>query len=74
MLINLKMISGPRYIEALLERINLVKEGFLMDLEQGTEVIIPKEIGQDSLPQSFRYYDFLLMFIQENITHEQKNF
>ena len=63
MMINLGMISGPRYIEAVIERIHLTKSQFILDLEQGTEVIIPKEINQDFLPASYRYYDCLLMMI-----------
>ena len=45
MMINLGMISGPRYIEAVIERIHLTKSQFILELEQGTEVIIPKEIN-----------------------------
>jgi|TARA_B110000285_G_C15091266_1_gene599221 hypothetical protein len=45
MMINMKLIQGPRYIEALLQRVILVKELFLMDMEQGFEVNIPKEIS-----------------------------
>ena len=63
MMINLGMISGPRYIEAVIERIHLTKSQFILDLEQGTEVIIPKEINQDFLPASYRYYDCLLMMV-----------
>lgn len=73
-MINLGMISGPRYIEAVIERIHLTKSQFILDLEQGNEVIIPKEINQDFLPASYRYYDSILLMIQENITLEQKNF
>jgi hypothetical protein len=45
MMINMRLIQGPRYIEALLERVILVKELFLMDMEQGFEVNIPREIS-----------------------------
>ena len=63
MMINLGMISGPRYIEAVMERIHLTKNQFILDLEQGSEVIIPKEINQDFLPASYRYYDSILMLV-----------
>lgn len=61
--INLRLISGPRYIEALLARIRLSKEMFLLDLQQGMEVLIPYELSQDHLPMSYRFYDFILQFI-----------
>lgn len=47
MMINMKLITGPRYIEAILKKFELVKDLFLMDLELGEEVIIPKELSQD---------------------------
>lgn len=72
--INLKLIGGPRYIEALLARIRMVKELFLMDVERGMEVLIPYEISQAQLPPSFRYYDFILMFVQERVTEDRRHF
>ena len=63
MLLNMNLVKGPRYIEALLVRMELVKELFLMDLENGVEVLIPKELSQDHMPPSFRYYDHILMLI-----------
>lgn len=45
MMINMKLIKGPRYIEALLQRSIIVKELFLLDVEQGLEVNIPKELS-----------------------------
>lgn len=41
----MNLIKGPRFIEALLTRLRLVKELFIMDLENGIEVLIPKEIS-----------------------------
>ena len=68
MMINLKLINGPRYIEAILKKISLVKDLFQMDLELGEEVIIPSELSQDSLPYSFRYYDYILLMVQDKAT------
>jgi hypothetical protein len=45
MLMNMNLIKGPRYIEALLVKIDLTKQLFLMDLENGIEVLIPKELS-----------------------------
>ena len=69
-MIHMGMFQGPRYIEALLERINLMKKFFILELEWGHEVIIPRDLSQDYLPKSYRYYDFLLRFIQDNISKE----
>lgn len=46
----MKLINGPRYIESILKKIELVKDLFLMDLELGEEVIIPRELSMEFLP------------------------
>jgi hypothetical protein len=45
MMINMKLITGPRFIETILKKLELVKELFLMDLEITEEVLIPKELS-----------------------------
>ena len=72
MMINMRLIQGPRYMEALLMRIQLVKELFLMDMEQGIEVNIPREISMDHWPLSYRYYDSILMMIQDKVTSDRR--
>ena len=53
-------------------RIQLVKELFLMDMEQGIEVNIPREISMDHWPLSYRYYDSILMMIQDKVTSDRR--
>jgi len=74
MMINMKLINGPRYIETILKKLELVKELFLMDLEIGEEVLIPKELSQDGLPYSYRYYDYILLLVQEKATSDRRAF
>lgn len=50
----------------------MVKDLFIMDIEQGQEVFIPKELSQDHLPLSFRFYDPILMLIQEQVSEESR--
>ena len=57
MFINLRLIHGIRFLHAVLTKIDLAKKIFLLDLELGTEVLIPYELSQDYLPPSFRYYE-----------------
>lgn len=40
----------------------------ILGLEYGKEALIPKELSQDHLPQSFRYYDSLQKIIHQHIT------
>jgi hypothetical protein len=74
MMINMKLITGPRYIEAILKKIELVKDLFVMDLELGEEVEIPRELSQDMLPYSYRYYDYILLMVQDKATQDRRNF
>ena len=60
MLLNLKLLSGVVFIQTLLRRIELTKEIFVSEIEQGKEVFICSDLSQDQLPKSFRYYDSIL--------------
>ena len=72
MLVNWKMLKGPLYIRAILRRINLTKQLFILEVEHnpGHVMIIPKDLNQDYLPQSFHFYDSLIRMIQENLNKE----
>ena len=50
------------------------KEIFILNFEQGREVLIPKELAQDSLPISFRYYDPIIMLIQEKLSRDRREY
>lgn len=43
-----------------------------MGIEQGEEVYIPKELAQNKLPQSFRYYDPAIKIAQELMAPDKK--
>ena len=51
LILKLKMITGSRsikgmlYLDAVIKKIELVKELFILDLEQGKECFIPKELS-----------------------------
>lgn len=51
------MLQGPQFIVTLIYKIKILKELFVLDLEQGHEVHIPNQLSQRHLPYSFRYYD-----------------
>ena len=57
LVINMKAISGVIFLRALLKKIDLARDLFIMDIEEGQEVFIPKDLSVDHLPYSFRYYD-----------------
>lgn len=63
MILGIKAIKGILYAEILLKKIQMVKNLILYDIEKGNEILIPKELGQSSLPYSFRYYDPIIAII-----------
>ena len=60
---KLKSVHGLVFLRALLKRIELQKEEFVSKIEEGDIVYIPKDLSQDHLPQSFRYYDPILLIV-----------
>lgn len=45
------------YIKCTLRKISLMKKLFVLELEQGQEVFIPKDLTCDNYPFSYHYYD-----------------
>ena len=72
MITNSRSIQGILYLDAILKKIELEKELFIADLEQGKECFIPKELSQDTLPYSFRYYDPIIQIVQENVSENKR--
>ena len=70
----LNAYSGATYIHLLLQQISLSKELLQLHIEQGDEVLIPAELSQNHLPQSFRFYDPILQMVERNFSEEKKNF
>ena len=50
-------VQGEQYITAVLQKYKIQKELFILNLENGHEVVIPPVLSQKKLPQSYRYYD-----------------
>ena len=46
----------------------------VLDLEQGNEVLIPQQLSQDHLPMSFRYYDPIFMFVNQQMSEQKREF
>ena len=74
---NLKAFVGYgqcTYLEICLKEIQLVKELFVLDLEQGHEVMIPSQLDQNNLSLSFKFYDPILKLILESCSRNKKEF
>lgn len=62
------------YIKITLKEIKLIKEIFVMQLEQGDEVFIPMQLSMRRHSVFFQFYDPIFKIIEEMSAVEKKNF
>lgn len=62
------------YLEILLREIEVMKEIFILDVEQGDEISIPMQLKQSNLSISYRFYDPVMALIDEQISREMKDY
>jgi hypothetical protein len=55
-----------------MKSIELTKQLFVLDIEEGNEVWIPKSLSVDGYPKSFQYYDPIQHFIWDAISEQKK--
>ena len=67
-------VKGHYFIFAILKLLEIEKEMFVLNLEQGVEAIIPKQLRQDDLPMSFRFYDPILRIIDKFMPNCKKEY
>ena len=72
LMVKNRLLGGLLFVKVLIMRNEVRKKLLILDVELGREVFIPAELSQDNLPLSFRYYDFILRFIQTNISNEKR--
>ena len=72
LMVKNRLLGGLLFVKVLIMRNEVRKKLLILDVELGREVFIPTELSQDNLPLSFRYYDFILRFIQTNISNEKR--
>lgn len=71
---SLRCLNGELFIHVTLEMIRLSKQIFVHQIEQGQSVFIPKQLSQDGLPMSFRFYDPILRIIQSHCRDGRKEY
>jgi hypothetical protein len=62
------------YIRAVLEKIHYSKQLFTFEIEDDAEVFIPQDLSQSGLPISFRYYDPLILMVQDHMSVERQSY
>lgn len=75
LLLCMRALRGTVFIKVLLESISIVRSIFILNFEENAmEILVPSELSNDKLPQSFRFYDPILRIIQENCTQATKKY
>ena len=72
MLMYLKALQGILFVKTKLLMIDLAKKLFMLDLEQGIEVVIHRELQNQNYPLSFRYYDFIINYANKSFCHKKR--
>ena len=57
MAIKMQAVHGETLLLCILRRIELAKELFILEIETGQEVFIPKDLTMDHMPYTMRFYD-----------------
>ena len=60
---SMKILKGLSFLHVLNSLINMEKKLFILEIEQGGEVLIPSKLSQTNLPLNFTYYDPILQII-----------
>ena len=61
------------FIKCALMKIQVAKELFVLEVEQGHEAYVPNELAVEYLPLSFRFYDAILIYVQELVSSKTKD-
>ena len=62
------------YIKCVQKRIELAKQIFIKDIEQGHDVFIPRDLTIELLPMSFQFYDPIMIMTQTRISDDRKEY
>ena len=74
MLTSFRIAKGVFYLQIMLKRIEINKQLFMQEVQKGIEVLIPRDLSQDSLPHSFRFYDQTINMIQDKMVFDRREF
>lgn len=62
------------FIRAVVQKIELTKQLFVMEIQEGQDVHIPYDLAQRQLPLSYRYYDPLIQIAQDRMADERQDY
>lgn len=74
MIIGFKLADKGLYLKLILKRIDLSKDMLMLDVEDGKEAFLSKDLNVEKLPYSFRYYDFLLNYVSSVLSDDRREY
>ena len=74
LILSLNITSNSLFLKLLLERIKLSKDILMFEIEQGRASFISHDLSMDQLPPSFRFYDSLIIQIQDKLAPTRREF
>ena len=69
MLLFLKAVKGVMFIKCMIAKIEVCKQLYILELEQGADVYLNQELCVDQYPLSYQYYDFILNYSLNELSH-----
>jgi hypothetical protein len=72
LILSLGIASGSLFLKLVLKRIQIAKLIILNDIENGDPGLLVSDISQDKWPYSFRFYDFILQFVDKRLSNLNK--
>ena len=73
-IISLKLAKGILLSKLILKRIQLQKKLLIIKIDSHKYVALQSDLNQEKLPQSFKYYDFLISFIEERFPADRRDY
>jgi len=70
----MKLLTGTHYCMGILQKYDIVKKLMVLELERGGEVLIPQQLSHEKYAMSFKYYDPIFRFINQNISQSKREY
>ena len=74
MIIGFRLADKGLYLKLINKRINLSKDMLMLEIEEGKEAYLSKDLNLDHLPYSYRYYDFLLNYVNKQLADDRREY
>lgn len=70
----LRCLKGPNYLRLQIKKYQISKKTFVLEIEQGNEVFIPRELSLMDIPISCRYYNPIINIVRITMSQSSQGF